>query len=151
MFQEPSRDLFFARSGLSGVLCTKSLLLARFVFSCMDSDRAARSTAPQPQRGRSHIYDYSASRHVRTKQYERIRPVETCLGHIETTCRFGRRHQREYWGRAPPAILIKWVLQMALTGLSDRFDDLISAADHILQHEADYYGLSVHFAQVEPI
>jgi hypothetical protein len=51
----------------------------------------------------------------------------------------------------PPAILIKWVLQMALTGLSDRFDDLISAADHILQHEADYYGLSVHFAQVEPI
>jgi hypothetical protein len=33
----------------------------------------------------------------------------------------------------PPAIVMEWVSQMALMGLSDRFDDLNSAADHILQ------------------
>jgi hypothetical protein len=32
-----------------------------------------------------------------------------------------------------PVIVMEWVLQMALLGLSDRFDDLNSAADHILQ------------------
>jgi hypothetical protein len=33
----------------------------------------------------------------------------------------------------PPVIVMEWVLKMALMGLSDRFDDLNSAADHILQ------------------
>jgi hypothetical protein len=55
-----------------------------------------------------------------------------------------------------PVILRKWVFQLALMGLSlsDRFDDLNSAADHILQHFqptelSRLLGLSIQFTQGE--
>ena len=56
----------------------------------------------------------------------------------------------------PSFMLIKWVFQMALMGLSlsDRFDDLKSDADYFLQRfqppeSSGLLGLSIQFTQGE--